>query len=39
MLSFKSIKTGFLSLAASFFQLFGYGSGLAWEFLLKIRKG
>ena len=39
VLSFKSIKTGILSLVASFFQLFGYGAGLAWEFLLKIRKG
>lgn len=39
LVSFKSIKTGFLSLVASFFQLCGYGVGLAWEFLIKIRKG
>lgn len=37
--SSKSIKIGFLSLLASFCQLFGYGLGLAWEFLIKIRKG
>lgn len=36
---FKSIKIGFLSLLASFFQLLGYGLGLIYELLIKVRKG